>query len=565
MSPATPEPASRTLEASAELYAPKTDPWLHQSRAFARFKDSPYAAVCFEQRCGKSKPIIDIAAYAYERFLALGGWPKAYLQASRLRQPPWPITGLLVVAMPGRVHRNWVVNEIPAHLPDRIPRACATWEAQRIRWDPKRKAFAGSLLPSLERLLAFEGLSILAVNGEALVTTAFRRFLPKFLKSRQLVMVVDDEFTLVNRTPGIGRTRVMEAIAKRPEVVRRYILDGTPNGGSPLDCFAPYRFLSPDIFGTTSYTVFKHRYALWKKETDWQRGHQYERLDRGEDGTSSPWINVEELRGKIAPYTERVLFKECFDTPPKIYQTLTYQPSPEQRRVYDDLVSEFEAELSNGQKISAPLALTRYLRMQQVLTNVWPSEQLPTIHSPCNGEGCEACNDLGVILTRTKPGVIDRASDPRMEAMEQFLSLNTSAGIVWARFTRDVDRILELAKRLGRSPCRYDGLVSNRQKDQAQDGFQAGVFDLMVGKKKSGGRGIKLSKADWICTFTEEFSLLGRLQGEDRAEAAEKRTSTGIVDILAEDTIDDLIIYPALRQKKNIADFVNGDRKGKWI
>jgi hypothetical protein len=55
------------------------------------------------------------------------------------------------------------------------------------------------------------------------------------------------------------------------------------------------------------------------------------------------------------------------------------------------------------------------------------------------------------------------------------------------------------------------------------------------------------------------------LQSEDRAEAEGKKDGTGIVDLVAENTLDDDVIIPALRAKREIADYVMGERRGKWL
>ena len=52
----------------------------------------------WEQGTGKTKPVLDTATRLYDEGL---------------------IDALLVVA-PNGVHRNWLTDEVPAHLPDRL-------------------------------------------------------------------------------------------------------------------------------------------------------------------------------------------------------------------------------------------------------------------------------------------------------------------------------------------------------------------------------------------------------------------------------------------------------------
>ena len=72
----------------------KTKPFAHQVKAFDLSKKRKGFALLMEQGTGKTKVIIDTAAYLYEN--------KA-------------IDTVIVIA-PNGVHRNWVNNEVPIHM-----------------------------------------------------------------------------------------------------------------------------------------------------------------------------------------------------------------------------------------------------------------------------------------------------------------------------------------------------------------------------------------------------------------------------------------------------------------
>jgi hypothetical protein len=88
-------------------YEFKTVPYEHQKQAFVLSRDREAFALFHEQGTGKTKTIIDTAAYLYEK---------------------GEIDTLIVLAKNG-VHINWVLLEIPAHLPDRIPYMAAYYTA----------------------------------------------------------------------------------------------------------------------------------------------------------------------------------------------------------------------------------------------------------------------------------------------------------------------------------------------------------------------------------------------------------------------------------------------------
>lgn len=517
-------------------YVPKREPQPHQVEALRRSWDKPAFALFMEQRTRKTKVILDNAALLYEQK---------------------KIDALVVVAMPGRVHANWVKYELPADMPDRIPYFAVVWDASKMK--------AKSVQADLETLLTTNHLAILAVNGEAVITEAFRTYLARFLKTRR-AMVVADEHTLIMKTPGTKRTKVMQAIGRHKNVIAKRILDGTPVGEGPLDLYAPFTFLDPKILGFTSFFAFKHRYAKWKTERNFQAGYSYEVLDRGKDNVDNPYINLDELQQKIAPHSYRITRKELGRSAEKVYQRHLFQLTPTQRKAYDELEDQYETELTGGANLSARHALTRLLRLQQLTSNYWPPERVGIVHKPCAGNGCEGCDDLGVVEGFTPLRVVDPDHNPRIEALKDVLELNPSTPtIVWARFHQDVDAAMILSKSLGRTPVQYDGRATPEMKDAAQSDFQSGRALDLIGNPRSGGRGVRLDRARLIVYLSNEFSLLSRLQSEDRAEDLDKSEATGVIDLIAEDTVDDRLIVPALRAKKSLTDYVLGEKGGKWL
>ena len=84
---------------SDDDYDFKTKPFDHQRKAFYMSRDKKAFALLMEQGTGKTKVIIDNAAYLYGK---------------------GEITALVVIA-PNGVHRNWI-REVNTHMPDWCPR-----------------------------------------------------------------------------------------------------------------------------------------------------------------------------------------------------------------------------------------------------------------------------------------------------------------------------------------------------------------------------------------------------------------------------------------------------------
>ena len=137
-------------------YTYKTEPYKHQRDAFEASADQKNYAYFMEMGCGKSKVLIDNAAYLYA--------------AGR-------ITSLVIVAPKG-VYRNWVLKEIPIHMPDRIPREIGTWRSTMNKSQQKELA---------DLLHYHEGLRILIVNVEAFVSTKTVKYVQKFMEGQKVM------------------------------------------------------------------------------------------------------------------------------------------------------------------------------------------------------------------------------------------------------------------------------------------------------------------------------------------------------------------------------------------
>lgn len=510
-------------------------PWEHQTelRRLMRGMEAFYAAM--EQRTGKTRPVIEEVSELY-----LAG----------------EINALLIVAMPSGAPRNWIDDEIPQWLDPSIQYKSFLWRANKVHLKGNQQ--------TLDELLSFRSLSIIGINGEAIITEAAKKYLGKFLRKR-LTYVVGDEMTLLAKTPGAKRTKTMYQIGKL-SMVRRS-LDGTPME-DPMDLYSQYKFLDEDIFGFSSFFAFRNRYAVLEQARNWVTGTDYTTIKKDPDTNEPMYQNLDELQAKMAPYTFRVLFKDVFkDVPEPIYCKHYFQLHPVQRKAYDELKEEYETELRKIGTVTVAHVLTRYLRLQQIASGYWPAQKnQPTICPKCDGDGCVACEDLGVLMTTTPlTRLIPFDENPRLNALRFELERSSGKQIIWARFDQDIDDCIELARLMGRFPVRYDGRDDEEGKAQAKQSFQEGIADTFIAKTRAAGRALRVDKAIGVIYYSNEFGLLQRLQSEMRTQTGDRRIATTITDLVAEQTLDDEALIPALRFKKSLADVINKDPKQRWL
>lgn len=476
-----------------------TTPLRHQLDEFLRSCDEEIRAIFWEQGTGKTKYCIDLAAWL---------WLRGEIDA-------------VIVVAPNSVHRNWVSDELPEHLLATVDERSVKliYQAAAARTQRQQRA--------VKRLLEHEGLSWLALSYDAFMTKAGKQLMWKVLQRRRCLYVLDESAHI--KTPGIKRTKSIVASGRYARYKR--ILSGTPVTNSPYDVYTQVKFLDEKYWrrhGIGSAQAFRNEFGVFQ--------HGFNRQTQKEYQTTVGYKNLDKLQSWLASISSRVLKSDVLDLPPKSYTRRYFSMNPEQRRLYRELTDDFRAELSSGEKIKTPIVLTRLLRLQQITCGYLPSEREDSLVP------------LG-------------DNNPRLELLEEILSETSHQGIIWARFTQDVDLIMDL---LGDSACRFDGRVDEEERAISKRAFQAGDKQWFVSKAQVGGEGLTLTQAGTVIYYNNTFRLKDRLQSEDRAHRIGLEHPVLYVDMLAEGTIDQHILQK-LALKLDVASRVTGDEVREWL
>jgi len=518
----------RTIEQQDFLF--KTEPFAHQREVFEASRDRENFALLMEMGTGKTKVVIDNAAWLYSKGKI----------------------NFLLVAAPNEVQRNWIEREIPAHLPDWIERRTCVWSGKmkKADWDDFHALFDPE----------FDGLRIMALNFEQFsvgkknwLRASARKDHPNFgqairsiMNSFRVMFAVDESSKI--KTPGATRTNRIINIGSK--ALYRRIMTGTLGG--PLEAYSQFQFLDPDILGYRNFYGYKHHFADWKKvklkAKPGVKGREKEREFEELQG----YRNIDELQEKIGAHSYRVLKKECLDLPDKIYMRRVVQFSPDQKRKYELLkkqsILELEKALRTGEKF-VPVAsvLTRYLRLQQIIGG-W----LPDIENPDNPP----------LPIFDKP-----EQNPRIKTLMDVVEQNADQQIIiWARFRSEIEAITKVLNDeygKGSAVSFYGGTDKDERRD-AINGFQDGSIKFFVANPHSGGYGLTLTAATCVIYYSNDFSLEARLQSEDRCHRIGQTSKVLYVDLEVEGTVDTRILG-ALLNKKNLADTVVGDDPSAWF
>lgn len=480
-------------------YEYKTPPRAHQRKELEEHGDDLFRAIFWEMRVGKSKLTIDNIAYKY-------------LQGD--------INGALIVA-PNGVDLNWLLDEIPAHLPDNVmkqsrifrfssKKSGTKWHKEEVKWNREHS-----------------GLAWLIMSYDAFMTQEGKEAALLFLEQRRCFYVLDESVSI--KTPGAKRTMRIVRTAHRAKY--RRILDGYPSPNGAFDLYSQFKFLDSDFWklhNWDSFGMFKYYFGVYDEaKRNYKTGQDYQIL--------LGYQNLEELNKIIEPHTSRLLQKDVLNVPPKNYMFRYFELSSKQRELYDQLENEYKTWLDSGELITANLAIVRELRLQQISCGYLPI-----------GEG--------------EPIHVIEGKNPRLEMMEECLENQNEKTIIWARYKLDIKFIEDMLR--SKKNCKfvtYTGDTDDDNRIKAKQDFQKGDAQYFIGTPSAAGVGITLHAARNSYYYSNSYNLRHRKQSEERAITDGQTHALNVVDLVGHDTRDKKIIL-SLCGKMDISDVILGDK-----
>lgn len=494
----------------------RTEPYPHQRDEWEKSKDKAFYGLFWEMGLGKTKTALDIAAWKHSR---------------------GEIDGLLVVTLKG-VHRNWVTNEIPEHLPVR--------DFYAAYWNPNR------VEAGMRGVLEAQGLAIAAVNFDTVHQKRGESFCKRFLAERKTLLIVDESHAM--KTPSAQRTKALLRFGKKAKA--RLIMTGTPMTNSPLDLWPQFHFLSASILNCKNYYLFKKRYAVEKvipgvTHLEWRRNPRTGKSEQVEVPTKTVvgYKNMDELRSLIEPHSSRLTKDEVLDLPEKVYRLHSFEMTQQQRTAYRKMKEDLVIELADERRVTAQLAITKLLRLQQLACGfVMPDD-----------------------ADRTDPNVVGEPfgkNNPRLQALIQVIEEVHHKVIIWAHYRYSLIEIVDALKDIygKESVVGYSGMTPDDARQRAVEMFQDpnSPVRFFVGQPQAGGTGITLTQARDVIYYTNSFQLAQRLQSEDRAHRIGQTGTVTYTDLEAIGTIDRHVIK-ALKSKRDLAAEITGDDLKSWL
>ena len=310
------------LANSIPEFIPRHKPYKHQSDDLKLSRDMKYYAFFWEMGLGKTKILIDTAAWLF------------------MKQR---IDGVLILAPKG-VFLNWLTDELPAHVPSNIPHRIAYWNSDMKKGD----------IPACQKILGAQDdmLDFLAINTEAMATDKGRRVAENFIQNHHTMCILDESDSIKNHKA--VRTKAITKLGKK--CAYRRIATGTPITQSPLDLYAQCEFLFPRILRFPNFFQFRAFYAIIRRMSAGTRS--FDKI--------TGYRNLGELSESVQPFSSRRLKTECLDLPEKIYLTRYVEHTKEQKELYSRLREEAMIFLSEESVVTSTSVLTTMMKLHQI-------------------------------------------------------------------------------------------------------------------------------------------------------------------------------------------------------
>lgn len=480
-------------------YQFKTPPRAHQLAEFERSRDAVARGTFWEMGLGKSWLTINVACDLFARGKV----------------------DCVVAVAPKSVVPAWA-EEWRKHAPDSVLAVTKT-----ILWSSD-KAHRPDYQEACRVARTTAGFLLLVINYEGALTELGEVLLDRVLKSRKCMLVLDESDLI--KTPGADRTRRLRALGRR--AAYRRILTGTLLAERPTDAYSQVAFLDPAAFahlGISTAAAFRSYFCIIQT-CQLRSGGTFPKL--------LGYRNLPALRAVLEKVGDRRTKAECLDLPEKTYAKRYFELTPEQEDLYQKLKEEFVASINPDATVTAPLAIQRLLRFQQITHGF-------------------VVDDDGKMRIVADP-------NPRTQALREVVGSVEGQFLVWCRFQHDIHECMRVLKAEKIPAASYFGETSDKDRELARSAFATGSIRALVMTAATSGRGLTLVEASTAIYYGNSFRLVERLQSEDRNHRIGQKNACLYVDIVAPGTIDEKVLS-ALREKRDVAAEVTGDKLANWI
>ena len=318
-------------------------------------------------------------------------------------------------------------------------------------------------------------------------------------------LVIFDEVHFIKRWSS-QRSQVVKKLKLTPNGIR-VGLSGTPVDGHLEDLHSVFEFLVPGLLG--SRMLFMWRYAI-----------------RDEYNAVREYKNVDDFYKTVRPFFIRRLKKDVAkELPPKLFKAKYIELSPDEQKLYDELVSKTHHITTDAE------AMTVVLRARQF------------------------CDSPGLLDLQPRVG---SKLQTALELLDEVISSGHKV-LVFSMFEKMVRILRECCDEKG---WRYFTITGETPVDEraeiARRFNEETSVDLCV-MDEAGSTGLNFQKATYVVHYDDNWSPAVMKQRTDRAHRLTTTQPVTIVNLVCCDTVEERRVRVILNKKDGVSAAALGD------
>ena len=326
------------------------------------------------------------------------------------------------------------------------------------------------------------------------------------LKKRKYGMVVLDESKRIKRRNS-QRSRGVRSLSR--SIKFKLILDGTPVTQSPVDLWAQFNLLKPNLLG--KFSSFKDTYC--------KIGGYLNKQILG-------FKNLEDLVEVIKPYYFRVLKEDVLDLPDRHDHIVWITLSKSSRDLYQRMNRDLEIWV-DSHSVSVDMEATKVMKLRQMV-------------------GGMVKGDCGELI----PIGVEKAQELR-----KLLARIDHKAIIFCSFRHELEIIQEVCDYLCQGHVTLSGKVKMNERDHLLSKFRKDkLTSRLICQISVGSEGLNLVEAKSTIYYSPTYSIGHLLQSKDRNHRIGQDTEVHYYYLLVKDSIDEKIHKKTLNTFTNLLD-----------
>lgn len=340
----------------------------------------------------------------------------------------------------------------------------------------------------------------------------------KMLNKGWKVVVFDEAHKIKNRKS--QQTKGAYRLIKKAEKV--FHLTGTPIQNAPQEIWSLLHSMEPKKF--SSFWRFVERYC-----------NVY---DNGWGMEIGDVKNPKEFRETLKPYMLRRMKEEVIeDMPDLTVQKQWVELSGKQKKIYDQMEKRMVAELSEAERIVAPVIIAKITRLKQIAVS---------------------------------PSLLSEEEEFQSAKIDALMEILEGAGeqkiVVFSQFRKAIELVEEKIKEEGVEYGILHGGISQKERQEQIDKFQNNKdCKVFLATIKAGGLGINLTAGSIAVFLDKDWTPANNSQAVDRLHRIGQEKNVTVIELLAKNTIEQYIENLLDKKQETFDSLIEGKVTGKEL